>query len=179
MKSPHVLAVFIAMLAARPAGAQAPVVASPDPESLFTSPDPKLNANKQVVLHIVRDLLEANHWDEAEKYLTKEYIQHNPNVASGRDPVVSFFGSRPKSPIPDKKSWKTKVVSVVAEGDLVVVAFVREEVNPRDRPKTYTTTWFDMWRIKDGKADEHWDGATIAAPSAPTPKPDSSPTGAP
>ena len=26
--------------------------------------------------------------------------------------------------------------------------------------------WFDMWRIKDGKADEHWDGATIAAPPA-------------
>ena len=24
----------------------------------------------------------------------------------------------------------------------------------------YTTTWFDMWRIKDGKADEHWDPAT-------------------
>ena len=21
----------------------------------------------------------------------------------------------------------------------------------------YTTTWFDMWRIADGKADEHWD----------------------
>ena len=27
--------------------------------------------------------------------------------------------------------------------------------------------WFDMWRIKDGKADEHWDPATIAPPSAP------------
>jgi predicted SnoaL-like aldol condensation-catalyzing enzyme len=26
------------------------------------------------------------------------------------------------------------------------------------------TSWFDMWRFKDGKADEHWDGATIAAP---------------
>jgi predicted SnoaL-like aldol condensation-catalyzing enzyme len=33
---------------------------------LFTSPDPKLNANKQVVLHIMRDLLEANHWEMAD-----------------------------------------------------------------------------------------------------------------
>ena len=35
-------------------------------KSLFTSPDPKLNANKQVVLHIMRDLLEANHWEMAD-----------------------------------------------------------------------------------------------------------------
>jgi hypothetical protein len=63
-----------------PAFAQAPVTGSPDPESLFTSPDPKLNANKQVVLHIMRDLLEANHWSDA-PYLSQRYIQHNPNVA--------------------------------------------------------------------------------------------------
>jgi predicted SnoaL-like aldol condensation-catalyzing enzyme len=141
--------------------AQAPVVGSSDPESLFTSKDPKLHANKQVVLHIVRDLLEANHWSDAPKYITKEYTQHNPHVASGLEPVMTFFGSRKPEPIPDAKSWRTRVVSVVAEGDLVVVAFVRELPDPREKGKTYTTTWFDMWRIKDGKADEHWDGATI------------------
>jgi predicted SnoaL-like aldol condensation-catalyzing enzyme len=145
--------------------AQAPVTGSADPESLFTSTDPKLNANKQVVLHIVRDLLEANHWELADKYLTKEYIQHNPNVASGLEPVLKFFGSRKPTPIPDRKSWKTKVVSVTAEGDRVVVALVREYPDPRAAGKTYTSTWFDMWRIKDGKADEHWDGATIAPPT--------------
>src|SRR3954451_23141825 len=101
----------VAMLAVVPVGAQAPVTGSADPESLFTSPDPKLQANKEVVLHIVRDLLEANHWSDAEKYLTKEYIQHNPNVASGRDPVVKFFGSRKPSPIPGPKEWKSKIVS--------------------------------------------------------------------
>ena len=109
--------------------------------------------NKQVVLHIVRDLLEANHWELAEEYLTKEYIQHNPNVASGLDPVLKFFGSRAPTTIPDRRSWKTKVVSVTAERDLVVVAFARENRDPRDPSKSYTTTWFDMWRIKDGKAD--------------------------
>ena len=147
--------------------AQAPVTGVADPESLFTSPDPKLHANKQVVLHIVRDLLEANHWEVADKYLTKEYIQHNPNVASGLEAVMKFFGGRKATPIPDRKNWTTKVVSVVAEGDLVVVAFARENRDPRDQTKTYTTTWFDMWRIKDGKADEHWDAATIASPGNP------------
>ncbi len=34
--------------------------------------------------------------------------------------------------------------------------------DPKNPGKTYTTTWFDMWRFVDGKADEHWDGATLA-----------------
>src|SRR5207244_3179510 len=108
-------------LAAAAARAQAPVVGVADPEALFTSPDPKLNANKQVVLHIIRDLLEANRWDQAPLYLTKEYIQHNPNVASGLDPVMKYFGGRTPGPVPARNAWKTKVVSVTAEGDLVVV----------------------------------------------------------
>lgn len=32
---------------------------------------------------------------------------------------------------------------------------------PQDPWKTYSTTWFDMWRIKDGKAAEHWDPALL------------------
>src|SRR5262249_18616344 len=98
------------------------------------------------------------------KYLSQGYLQHNPNVASGLDPVMKFFGSRPASPIPDRKSWKTKVVSVTAEGDNVVVAVVRTMPDPRSPGKNYTTTWFDMWRIQAGKADEHWDFGTIAPP---------------
>jgi predicted SnoaL-like aldol condensation-catalyzing enzyme len=162
-----VLAALLSPLTGSPALAQAPVVGSRDPESLFTSPDPKLNANKQAVLHIMRDLLEAGHWDDAPKYLTKEYIQHNPNVASGLDPVMKFFSGRPSLPIPDRNSWKTRIVAVTAEADRVVVAIVRELPDPRTPGKTYTTTWFDMWRMKDGKADEHWDYGTIAPPRAP------------
>jgi hypothetical protein len=30
-----------------------------------------------------------------------------------------------------------------------------------DPTKSYTTTWFDTWRFVDGKADEHWDPATL------------------
>ena len=37
------------------------------------------------------DLLEANHWELADKYLTERYIQHNPNAASGRAGVIKFF----------------------------------------------------------------------------------------
>jgi len=159
------------LMAGTSAGAQAlndPVVAHPDPESLFTSSDPKLNANKQVALKIVKELLEAGHWDRAPQYLTDAYIQHNPLAASGLKAVMHYFVDVAKvqpKPIPAK--MQTKVVAVTAEGDYVTVSFVREMKDPKDPAKSYTTTWFDMWRFKDGKADEHWDPATL--PPAPPP----------
>ncbi|HET9219568.1 MAG TPA: nuclear transport factor 2 family protein [Terriglobia bacterium] len=157
------LALVFAVMGVGLLAAQTPVTGSNDPESLFTSKDPKLHTNKQAAMHIIRDLLEAGRWDEAPKWLTERYIQHNPCCADGRQTVMTFFGGRgaPK-PVPARNAWATKVVSVVAEGDYVTVAILRECSDPRAPGKTYTTTWFDMWRFVDGKADEHWDFGTIA-----------------
>ncbi len=151
----------VALLACPVSQAQEPVTAAADPDALFHSPDPVLNTNKQAAYGIVKELLEAGHWEHADRYLTERYIQHNPLAKSGRDGVVQFFTQVLKvkpTPVPEK--MKTKVVSVVAEGDRVIVAYVREVKDPKDPTKSYTTTWFDMWRFKDGKADEHWDPAT-------------------
>ena len=146
-----------------PAMAQAPVVAASDPDALFHDKNPQLNAEKQVAFHIERDLLEANHWDEAHKWITDRYIQHNPLVKSGLAPVIAYFESHTKpSPIPEHLG--IPVVAVVAEGDLVIVVTKRSMKDPRDPSKKYTSSWFDMWRIKGGKADEHWDAATIPPP---------------
>lgn len=142
--------------------AQDAVVAASNPNALFTSPDSKLHANKQVAYKIILELLEAGHWEKASQYLTDDYIQHNPNTKSGLKAVVAYFTEvlkvQPKR-IPDGISMK--VADVVAEGDLVVVTYSRTEKDPRDSSKSYSTTWFDMWRIKDGKAAEHWDSALL------------------
>jgi len=164
------LASFALLLISIPvtALAQEPVVGvtGAEADALFTSPNPTLNTNKQAAYHIMKDLLEANHWDLADQWLTPAYHQHNPNVASGRDLVVKFFSAtRKPTPIPDHLG--TKIVAVVAENDLVIVVTPRELNDPRDPSKKYTTTWFDMWRFKDGKADEHWDGAMINPPAPP------------
>lgn len=168
MKQLIALALLSLVLAPVAAFAQEPVVGVKDPEALFTDKDPKLHANKQVVLHIMRDLLEANHWADAPKYLSDRYLQHNPNVKSGLKPVMDYFTTAPgrqPTPIPARDKWKTQVVAVLAQGDLVAVAIAREYDDPREKGKKYTSTWFDMWRIKDGKADEHWDAATIPPPA--------------
>jgi predicted SnoaL-like aldol condensation-catalyzing enzyme len=142
--------------------AQEAVTGVQDPEALFQSHDPKLQRNKQAAYHIVKNLLECNQWQDADKYLTERYIQHNPLARSGRQSVVDFFtkilGRKPISLCPAKMT--TKIVSVVAEGDYVVVTYPREMADAKDPSKSYTTSWFDEWRFVDGKADEHWDCAT-------------------
>src|ERR1700735_4537701 len=94
--------VSAAMLVSAPLRAQEPVVGPPGPDALFHRKDKKLDRNKQAAYHIEKDLLEANHWDEADKWLTPEYLQHNPNVKSGRAGVGKFFGSVTKpTPVPE------------------------------------------------------------------------------
>jgi len=151
-------ALFAAALVSAPMRAQEPVTTAPDVEALFHSKDKKLDRNKQAAYHIEKDLLQANHWDEADKWLTAEYLQHNPNVKSGRADVVAYF-SATRKPTPVPEHLGAKVAFVNAEGDYVTVATVREVTDPKTSQK-YTTTWFDTWRFVDGKAAEHWDCAT-------------------
>jgi predicted SnoaL-like aldol condensation-catalyzing enzyme len=146
-------------------GQAAPVVGAVDPTPLFKDKDKTLNKNKQAAMHIVIDLLAYGHWNEADKWLTEKYIQHNPNFGSGRAPIMAAFGKNAPRPIPpDPKDWSTKIVAVTTQGkDIVCVASVSTRPDPRNPGQTYTTTHFDMWRFVDGKADEHWDEGAINA----------------
>jgi predicted SnoaL-like aldol condensation-catalyzing enzyme len=147
--------------------AQERVVGAKDPDALFHSSDPHLNANKQIVYHIFKDILEGGNIEAIDKYLSERYIQHNPNIPSGHDGLKKMLSM--VKPKPVSKKLAAQVVSVVAEGDFVVVSAVQQLPDPRSPGKTYTTTHFDMWRIKDGKADEHWDEAALGPPPGLTP----------
>jgi predicted SnoaL-like aldol condensation-catalyzing enzyme len=146
----------------------APVVGKAD-ESMFTDSDPVLHRNKQATLHIMRELLQCGQWDRSGEWLTDKYIQHNPNASSGREGVVFFFTQvmkQPRTAQCDKLT--TEIVAVTAEDDLVTVIWPRNYADPRRPGECYSTTWFDTWRFVNGKADEHWDPATVAPPPSPT-----------
>lgn len=147
-----------ALLFAMHAGAQVPVTANPDQAAMLASADPQLQANKRLVYDFWREVFEARHMELADKYLTDAYIQHNPNVPSGRAAFVDFF-SKIGKPNPIEARITAPLVSIVAERDLVVLGFVREYDDPKEAGKKYTTTWFDMFRIVNGKIGEHWDSA--------------------
>jgi predicted SnoaL-like aldol condensation-catalyzing enzyme len=146
-----ILLAFSSVAFAGMSDAQERVVGVKNPDSLFVSKDPVLHRNKQAAYRIIKDLLEANQWQDADKYLTERYIQHNPLALSGRQGVVDFFVKvMGRKPTPMTPKMRAPVVAVVAEGDLVVVTYPREMTDPKDPTKKYTTTWFDQWRFVDG-----------------------------
>lgn len=136
-----------------------PVVAiSPQAQrQLLDSSDPQLAANKRLVWDMWRNFLQAGRIDEADKYLAPEYHQHNPNAETGLEGVKAYFRAQGRAPVAVKDSID-RLVSIVAERDLVVLALVREGTDKDGKP--YTTTWFDMFRVANGKIVEHWDTAT-------------------
>jgi predicted SnoaL-like aldol condensation-catalyzing enzyme len=138
--------------------AQVPVQANPNHAQMLASADPQLAANKRLVYDFWREVFEAAQMERAEVYLAETYIQHNPNVPTGRAAFIEFFSKIKKSK-PIEPRVAAPLVSITAEGDLVVLAFARENTDPKDAAKKYTTTWFDMFRIEHGKIAEHWDPA--------------------
>ncbi|HEY2558227.1 MAG TPA: nuclear transport factor 2 family protein [Caldimonas sp.] len=152
------LAFVIALVLPATAAAQIGVTPAADQERLLASPDPRLAANKRLVYDFWREVFEGGHMELAEKYMAESYLQHNPNVATGRAAFVEFF-QKFRKPAPIEARIKAPVVAIVAEGDLVVLSFARENADPKDPTKKYTTTWFDMFRIEGGKFAEHWDPA--------------------
>jgi predicted SnoaL-like aldol condensation-catalyzing enzyme len=136
--------------------AQVPPVAAPDQAALLQSKDPKLAANKKLVFDMWRAIIQGAHTELAPKYFTKEYIQHNPNVATGRDAMVQYMKStRPVRPIDPTITFP--VVAIMAEGDKVLIATVTYTADPTAPGKKYAGTHFDLFRIENGKIAEHWD----------------------
>lgn len=159
MKSLH--AVFLAAVLALTSGmaaAQLPVTAQGNHEALLSSPDPKLARNKKLVYDFWREVVEAGHVEQAGKYVAEGYIQHNPNVETGRAALVEQIAKNVKQQAVQPR-LKAPLVAIMAEGNLVMFSLVSEGADAKNPAKKFTTTWFDLFRIEDGKIAEHWDSA--------------------
>jgi predicted SnoaL-like aldol condensation-catalyzing enzyme len=151
------LVLLAAALMAAQALAQVPVEVHPNQLELLESKDPELAANKRLVFDFWREVLQAGNAARAPELMAEGYIQHNPGVPTGRAAFMRLFGqSAPRA----VKPTIDDLVSIVAEGDLVVLAFRRSLPDLENEGQTYTTTWFDMFRVEKGKIAEHWDYGT-------------------
>lgn len=159
------LACCIAAALSVPVGAQVPPEPVKHQLPLLKSHDPKLAANKKLVFDMYRTIVNAGRADLADKYFTEEYIQHNPNVKSGKAALVEYIRkTRPARAIPDQITFP--VISIIAEGDMVSVATVSYE-DDQERPgEKYVTTHFDLYRIENGLIAEHWDNVGRSSASA-------------
>ncbi len=115
--------------------------------------------NLDMVLTWWREVLDGGHLELAPNFQAEDYIQHNPNVPTGRAGFVAFFGkfAKPKNPIP--ATLTNPPVVKGAKGDYVWLIFEHEDKDPRDPSKTYHYNSFDVLRIQNGKVQEHWDSA--------------------
>jgi predicted SnoaL-like aldol condensation-catalyzing enzyme len=138
------------------ADAQVPPVENPDQLSMLKSDDPQLAKNKRLVFDFWRIVYEGGHMDEAPKYMAETYIQHNPNVKSGRATWIELFAKQ-RPPRPVAPRIKVPVVSIIAERDIVMVSFARKVRDRVNRDHIYYMTWFDVFRIENGLIAEHWD----------------------
>ena len=85
------LSVAVLCASASVVEAQVPPVPVTDQLALLDSGDAMVRRNKHIVFDFWRIVYEGGHTDLAPKYMAEGYIQHNPNMASGRQTWVEFF----------------------------------------------------------------------------------------
>lgn len=132
-------------------------VRGPAQYEMIFSDDPALFVNKRLIFDLWRHIPEGGREELSELYLDPIYIQHNPNAATGLAGFKEYFAQRPDTPV---DPWlEDPLVALIAEGDLVLQVLQEERPHP-DTGETYYVAWFDLFRIEDGLAIEHWDTAS-------------------
>jgi predicted SnoaL-like aldol condensation-catalyzing enzyme len=125
--------------------------------AMLESADPALARNKRLVFDLWREIVDAGHEELAARYVDAGYIEHRQGASSGIAGFRQHFAARADR---TTQPWmRAPVVAIVAEGDVVAVVTMQTHPHPVHPGRTYTTTWFDMFRIVNGRIAEHWDDA--------------------
>ena len=107
-----------------------------------------LEKNKQNAIAFYKMAYMGQPQAAVDHYVGEDYIQHNPDVADGKQGFIDYF-NRMQSEYPDKS---IEFVRAVAEGDLV--ALHTHQIWPGN--DQYIT--MDFFRFDtNGKIVEHWD----------------------
>jgi predicted SnoaL-like aldol condensation-catalyzing enzyme len=149
----HSITILLVILIHQASFAGLPVTPVENQQDLLISSDPLIQANKKLVYDFTRIILAGRRLERAREFLADAYIQHNPNVETGLQGFLDFF-SKLGGPRPVPESIKG-LVSITAEKDLVTLSFVNKLKDASG--VEYSTTWFDMFRVENGKITEHWD----------------------
>ena len=104
--------------------------------------------NKEVVAAMYREFFNGHDVSAALRYVRKDYIQHNPGVAQGRDGLMEAFAGK----FAAEPDFRLDVQMMIAEDDLVAVYL--KNTDPEGRTKCRVV---DIYRLEDGMLAEHWD----------------------
>lgn len=87
-------------------------------------------------------------------YFKTNYIQHNPHVPTGIEPVLGFL------PVLEKAQTTYKTHRILQDGDFIIFHNSYDNAEAFGAKEVVT---FDVWRMEDGKIAEHWDNITPKA----------------
>lgn len=104
-------------------------------------------ANEKLVVKFYQELFGDKDVSAIDRYLTKDYIQHNPSVPDGRAPmkaaVTQWFSGAAKE--------KVDIPHVASQNGIVFL-------HVRGKNQTGgVQAIVDIFRVKNGKIAEHWD----------------------
>ena len=116
----------------------------------------KTEANRQLVKDFLYDVMQGNNAAKTPEYFDGDtYLQHNTGIADGLSGLGAALAALADAGI---QMIYTTVHQVLAQGDYVLAV---SEGTFGGAP----TSYYDLWRVENGKIAEHWDVMeTIAAP---------------
>ncbi len=107
-----------------------------------------VEANKKIVRDFYDLIINKKDFDAASKYIGPRYRQHNPLVADGPEGLKVFINFL-KTNFPEARS---EIKKVFAEGDYVIL-----HVHSIRPPNIRGRAIIEIFRLENGKIDEHWD----------------------
>lgn len=118
----------------------------------------KTEANREVVKSFLYDVMQGNRPEKTPDYFDGDtYLQHNTGIADGLSGLGAALAALAEQNI---QMIYTTVHQVLAQGNFVLAV---SEGTFGGAP----TSYYDLWRVEDGKIAEHWDVMeTIADKSA-------------
>lgn len=103
-----------------------------------------LPANKALVEQFFR-AVESRDKQAVTRIVREDYIQHMPGIPTGRAAILNYIDMM----TPKGQGTMPKFARVVAEGDLVVVHFRRDDPNG-------PVATIEIFRVQGGQIAEHW-----------------------
>ena len=108
----------------------------------------KTEENRELVKKFLYDVMQGNNLDKTPDYFDGDnYIQHNSGIADGVSGLNAALGALAEQGI---SMVYDDVHMVLAQGDFVLAV---SEGTFGGTP----TSYYDLWRVENGKIAEHWD----------------------
>ncbi|WP_216616553.1 nuclear transport factor 2 family protein [Marinifilum caeruleilacunae] len=118
------------------------------------NPDKSMNDMKDlksIALKAQNALFKDYSTEEIKQYFKADYIQHNPFVATGIEPVLQL------APVLKEANTTYTNHRLLQDGDYIVFHNSYHNAEAFGAKEIVT---FDVWRMEDGKVAEHWDNIT-------------------